>query len=75
VVGHTSDYLTVVDGHPLPAVAFGTPTSVTATSCFSNPNRINGIRLIAPKAARPAAVPGVWEVVVRGELPMRTTTE
>ena len=46
-VGHTSDYLTALNGHLLPAVAFGPPTLATATFRLNTPQtNINGIRII-----------------------------
>ena len=47
VVGHTSDYLQVLDGHALPAVDFGDPTLAKATFELNEPQAgIDGIRII-----------------------------
>jgi hypothetical protein len=46
-VPFVSDYLSALDGHALPAVAFGEPTSATATFRLTPPQtNINGIRLV-----------------------------
>jgi len=46
-VAATSDYLTALDGHPLPAEAFGAPTLATAHFQLVQPQtNINGIRII-----------------------------
>jgi hypothetical protein len=46
-VPHTSNYLAVLDGHPLPSADFGPPTSVTAKFKLNTPQTgINGIRII-----------------------------
>ena len=46
-VAHTSDYLTALDGQPLPAVPFGPPTAGMAAFVLDVPQAgINGIRLI-----------------------------
>ncbi len=68
VVGHTSDYLTVLDGHPLPAVDFGPPTSATTTFILDTPQTgIDGIRLIGPEGGTASGgFLGVWEFAVRG---------
>ncbi|HTD68048.1 MAG TPA: binary toxin-like calcium binding domain-containing protein, partial [Candidatus Limnocylindria bacterium] len=66
-VPHASDYLTNLTGHPLPAVDFGLPTSVTAHFIFINPvTNINGIRIIG-KEGGPASggFLGVFELAAR----------
>lgn len=46
-VDYTSDYLTALDGHPLPAVDFGPPTRATATFTPTGlSGEIDGIRII-----------------------------
>jgi hypothetical protein len=46
-VSFVSDYLSALDGHPLPAVAFGEPTPATATFRLTPPQtNISGIRLV-----------------------------
>ena len=46
-VAATSDYLVAFDGHPLPAVDFGPPTSATALFRLTTPQAgINGVRII-----------------------------
>ncbi|MCW5556772.1 MAG: hypothetical protein KIT22_02855, partial [Verrucomicrobiae bacterium] len=46
-IDHTSDYLTALDGHGLPAVDFGAPTTVTATfTLTSPPSNIDAIRIV-----------------------------
>jgi hypothetical protein len=46
-VPHTSDYLTALNGHALPAVAFGPPTRATARFQLDTPQSgINGIRIL-----------------------------
>jgi hypothetical protein len=68
VVGHTSDYLAVMDGHPLPAVAFGAPTAATATFRLNDPQTgLNGIRLVGSEGGTASGgFLGVWEFAVRG---------
>jgi hypothetical protein len=46
-VAATSDYLTALNGHLLPDIAFGPPTLATATFQLTTPQtNINGIRLV-----------------------------
>lgn len=46
-ISFTSDYIQALTGHPLPAVDFGAPTSVTASFQFPAPlTNISGIRII-----------------------------
>jgi hypothetical protein len=46
-VAATSDYLVAFDGHPLPAVDFGPPTSATALFRLTTPQAgIKGVRII-----------------------------
>jgi hypothetical protein len=46
-IPHTSNYLVVLDGHPLPSADFGPPTAVTAKFKLNTPQTgINGIRII-----------------------------
>ena len=71
-VTHTSDYLTALEGHPLPAVAFGAPTSVTATFTLDEPQSdIDAIRIIGTEGGTAVAGPeslggfiGVFELAV-----------
>ena len=74
-VGHTSDYLTALNGHPLPAVNFGAPTSVTATFTLDEPQSdLDGIRIIGSEGGTAVSGPsslggfiGVFELAVHTE--------
>ncbi|NLH72109.1 MAG: hypothetical protein GX456_03530 [Verrucomicrobia bacterium] len=65
-IGHTSDYMTALDGHPLPAVAFGAPTTATATFRLNAPQAgIRGIRLIGTEGGTASGgFIGVFELEV-----------
>jgi Bacterial Ig domain/Bacterial TSP3 repeat len=67
-VASTSDYLTAVDGHALPAIAFGAPTAVTAEFQLTDPQTgINGIRIIGTEGGTASGgFLGVFELAVRG---------
>ncbi|HNQ74020.1 MAG TPA: hypothetical protein PKN95_10515 [Verrucomicrobiota bacterium] len=46
-IGVTSDYLTALEGHALPAIAFGPPTRATANFVFNTPQAgLTGVRII-----------------------------
>ena len=46
----TSDFLSALEGHPLPAVAFGPPTLATAHFQFATPQTgLKGVRIIGPE--------------------------
>jgi hypothetical protein len=65
-VDFTSDYLTALDGHLLP-VAFGAPTSATASFTLNEPQTgINGIRLIGSEGGTASGgFLGVFELAVK----------
>lgn len=65
-VPHTSDYLATLHGHPLPAVAFGPPTTVTATFTLAEPAPgLNGIRLLGREGGTASGgFLGVFELAV-----------
>lgn len=65
-INHTSDYMTALDGHPLPAVAFGSPTTATATFHLSVPQvGIRGLRLIGTEGGTASGgFIGVFELEV-----------
>lgn len=62
----TSDYLAALNGHPLPAVAFGPPTLATANFQLTPPQTgINGIRLIGTEGGTASGgFLGVFELAV-----------
>lgn len=69
-VPHTSDYQTVLEGFPLPAVDFGAPTSPTATFTLTTPRTgLAGIRLIGENGgtADGNGFLGVFEFSVSGQ--------
>jgi len=65
-VAHTSDYLTALDGHPLPAVDFGAPTTAQAVFELAEPrSNIDGIRLLGSEGGTASAgFLGVFELGV-----------
>jgi hypothetical protein len=65
-VTFTSDYLTALDGHPLPAVAFGLPTLATANFQLTpSLSGINGIRIIGSEGGTASSgFLGVFELAV-----------
>ena len=65
-VSHTSDYL-ALDGHPLPTVDFGPPTTATATFTLDEPaTGINGIRIIGSEGGTASGgFIGVFELAVQ----------
>jgi hypothetical protein len=65
-VAHTSDYLTALDGHALPAVDFGPPTMATAHfQLTESQTNINGIRIIGSEGGPAGAgFLGVFELGV-----------
>jgi hypothetical protein len=67
-VPHTSDYLDVVDQHPLPAVDFGEPTLVKSTFELTEPQTgIDGIRILGSEGGTASGgFLGVFELAVRG---------
>ncbi len=66
-VAHSSDYLTVFDGHPLPALDFGAPTMATARFTLDTPQTgIDGIRIIGTEGGTASGgFLGVFDLVVR----------
>ncbi|HRZ56875.1 MAG TPA: hypothetical protein P5525_15625 [Candidatus Paceibacterota bacterium] len=75
-VAHTSDYLTGLDGHPLPAVDFGAPTTAQATFTLTEPrSNINGIRLLGSEGGTASlGFLGVFELSVEVERPAAGVT-
>jgi hypothetical protein len=65
-ISHTSDYLLVLDGHPLPAFDFGPPTLATATFHLNAPQTgIDGIRIIGTEGGTASGgFLGVFELAV-----------
>ena len=65
-VGHVSDYLTAMDGHPLPSVDFGPPTLGTSTfQLVGAVPGIDGIRIIGSEGGiASAGFLGVFDVKV-----------
>jgi len=65
-VPHTSDYLTALDGHPLPAVAFGAPTTGQATFSLTAPqSNIDAVRLLGVEGGTASGgFLGVFELAV-----------
>src|SRR5262249_8107161 len=70
-VPFVSDYLSALDGHPLPAVAFGEPTAATATFRLTPPQtNINAIRLIGSEGGTASSgFLGVFERAVLTTMP------
>lgn len=70
-VPHTSDYLTALEGHPLPAVAFGAPTTGQATFVLTQPqSNLDGIRLLGSEGGTASAgFLGVFELGVEVNRP------
>ncbi len=68
-VAATSDYLQVLDGHPLPDVDFGPPTSVKASFDLSQPQTgIDGIRVVGTEGGTASGgFLGVFELAVLTE--------
>ncbi len=66
-VTHTSDYLVTFDGHPLPAVDFGAPTTATASFALDQPaTGIDGIRIIGTEGGTASGgFLGVFELAVQ----------
>jgi hypothetical protein len=67
----TSDYLTALDNHPLPAVDFGTPTLALVNFQLTTPaTNINGIRIIGSEGGTVGGgFLGVWELRAPVNLP------
>lgn len=65
-IGHASDYLQALDGHPLPAVPFGDPTTATATFQLNEPQTgIRGLRVIGTEGGTASGgFVGVFELEV-----------
>lgn len=65
-VGHTSDYLTALNGHGIGGGAFPNPSSVTATFLLNTPaTNIDGIRLIGSEGGiASGGFLGVFELAV-----------
>jgi hypothetical protein len=65
-IAQTSDYLSALNGHPLPAVAYGPPTLATATFQLNEPQTgINGIRIIGTEGGTASGgFLGVFEFAV-----------
>lgn len=72
-VPFASDYLSALDGHPLPAVAFGEPTAATATFRLTPPQtNINGIRLVGSEGGTASGgFLGVFELSVLTTIPQQ----
>lgn len=68
-VPHATDYLSALDGHPLPAVDFGPPTTATASFDLAEPLAgIDGIRLIGSEGGTASGgFLGVFELAVHAE--------
>jgi hypothetical protein len=66
-VAHTSDYLVALNGHPLPTVDFGPPTTASATFTLDEPaTGINGIRIIGSEGGTASGgFIGVFELAVQ----------
>jgi thrombospondin type 3 repeat protein len=74
-VAFVSDYLSALDGHPLPAVAFGEPTSATATFRLTPAQtNVSGIRLIGSEGGTASGgFLGVFELAVLTTTPRGVT--
>jgi hypothetical protein len=74
-VPFVSDYLSALDGHALPAVAFGEPTSATATFRLTPPlTNFNGIRLVGSEGGvASGGFLGVFELSVLTTIPRPVT--
>jgi Bacterial TSP3 repeat len=74
-VSFVSDYLSALDGHPLPAVAFGEPTAATATFRLTPPQtNINGIRLVGSEGGTASGgFLGVFELSALTTIPQPVT--
>jgi len=70
-VSFTSDYLTALQGHPLPAVDFGPPTSATARFLLNPPQTgITAVRIIGSEGGiASGGFLGVFELAVLTRLP------
>lgn len=70
-VGHTSDYLTALEGHALPGVDFGPPTTAKATFQLDSPQTgIDGIRIIGSEGGTASGgFLGVFELAVHTDAP------
>ena len=70
-VAETSDYMTALDGHALPAVDFGDPTPGTANFQLTVPQvGINGIRIIGTEGGTASGgFLGVFELAVHVQQP------
>lgn len=68
-VPHTTDYLGALEGHPLPTVDFGPPTTATASFDLDEPlDGIDGIRLIGSEGGTASGgFLGVFELGVHAE--------
>ena len=66
-VAFTSDYITALTDHPLPAENFGAPTTVKATFTLTTPQtNINGIRIIGSEGGTASGgFIGVFELAVQ----------
>ena len=63
-VGFTSDYMTALEGHPLPTVNFGAPTTATATFTMDEPQAdLDAIRIIGTEGGQASGgFIGIFEV-------------
>ncbi|MHC1764434.1 MAG: binary toxin-like calcium binding domain-containing protein [Verrucomicrobiia bacterium] len=70
-VGHTSDYLTALEGHPLPTVDYGAPTLAKATFQLTPAQTgIDGIRIIGSEGGTASSgFLGVFELAAHTDAP------
>ena len=73
--GFTSDYLTALEGHPLPAVDFGPPTLATARFRLTTPQTgIKGVRLLGSEGGTASGgFLGVFELAALTRVPQPVT--
>jgi hypothetical protein len=73
-INATSDYMTALDGHPLPAVDYGDPTAATATFTLTQPQTgINGIRIIGSEGGTASGgFLGVFDLAAKINRPATT---
>ncbi len=76
-VAFSSDYMAALDGHPLPAIAFGPPTLATANFSLNPPlSGINGIRIIGSEGGQATGgFLGVFELEVLAHAPQAVRLE
>jgi hypothetical protein len=74
-IGQISDYLTALDGQPLPTVDFGAPTTGTATFYLDEPQtNINAIRIIGTEGGTASGgFLGVFELEAHVDVPQPVT--